>query len=139
MPANAVTYAEDELQVHTVWEQAQSRMQDLHQALKASAEIVTAIRDTKDKLADREREIVTTTRGAFHELSETAWSKKLKELVHDDPTSKDLRDLLRGHEAAHDEAEADVKYHTQGVQLYQARMIELGGLLNFYAATKRTA
>lgn len=136
MAKNPVEYAEVELGVHSTWTDATARLDALQQALQTEHEAAQAIKQTKDKLADREREIVTQTRGGFHELSDTAWKTKLKELVHDDPASKELRDSLRSHEASHDQAGADVRYHTQGVQLYTARITELGGLLNFYAASR---
>lgn len=119
-----------------MWDDARTAMDNLHDALERETNATKQIRQLRDQINDREHQIVTGSRPAFIELSETAWNKKAKELFHDDPNLKELRQKIRDEEAKHDQAQADVKYCTTDCQMFASRMDELSGLLNFYAASK---
>lgn len=134
---NPVQYAEDHLGVHEVWKEAERRLivhSDLTDQIK---ELNRRIRDAKDNLADREASIVADNGAAIVGMSKTAAKEHMKVVIDADPEIQRIRDQIATADAERAEADADLRHHDLGLKVLTARMQELGGLLEFYAAAKR--
>lgn len=139
MAKNPVEYAEQTLKVHEVHETAVDALKRLEQGLQDRLKCQVYIRQCKSTITDREMVVANDVRAADPEASLAAFERSLKIAVHDDPELKKLRNLL---DAAHndlDMAEATVEAMKATARVQSSRMVELGGLLEFYAVTKRTA
>jgi hypothetical protein len=135
---NPVDYAEQTLGVHTVYEEAQKRL-DLHGQLTGQiAALNAAIRADKDNLAARESTLVAEHGAHTAGMSKTAAKEYMKAIIESDPEVERIRDRLAEHESDRAVMDADLRHHAAGLQMLTARMHELGGLLEFYAAAKRT-
>jgi hypothetical protein len=137
MPPNAVQYAEDVLEVHKVWQQAQERFDQYTSALGDRAKLQSDLRKIRASLSDREAILIQEGRIKYAELSATAFDKVYRTLVHDDSDHRELREHERERQCDLDLVEADISAHEYQLKLFTSRMNELGGLLEFYAAAKR--
>jgi hypothetical protein len=136
---NPVEYAEKVLDVHGPWTQAQERLTHYEKAVDVAAEARTGIRRLKQQIADRRTEILTEaplTVPNYMDLNTTQKRDAIKILVSGDAVCNQLEDEMDDVQSALEQAQAEIKYHEQGLFVFTARMTELGGLLNFYAEVK---
>jgi hypothetical protein len=135
---NAVQYAENDLGVHSVYEEAERRLNAHDAATDVLAEALHQIRLLRSEIAAMERDIVSyaATLPEYSSLSKTAFRDAMKDAVKGNERMIDLQQKLSDAEQARDDAEIDVKHHALAVGLATARLNELGGLLQFYAASK---
>lgn len=131
-----VTYAENTLGVHRVFEEAERRFALHAEASENVTRTQDEIRALKAQVEEREIEIVSDERAKEHGLSKTAFGDHLKEVLREDPDLRALRSKISNLEGMRNDYEQQVKHHQLGVQLASARMQELEGLLSFYAACK---
>lgn len=136
MATNPIKYAEQELGVHQAYERAQAARQRFAKFAVTLNEANTAIRHIHEMMDDREQELVAEQRAANPEMSATAFKEHMKEVVHADESMKDFRKDLMDKQDSRDAAEISVEAAKYAMRVEAARLNELGGLLNFYAATK---
>lgn len=133
---NPVEYAESVLDVHGVWNEAQERLAAHEEAKNAYLAALTSIRWTENQIATREAEIVAEERGTHPDMKITEFKQHVATVQATDETTVDFRGVLADQKAIRDEAEQGMKHHDLGVRALTARMNELAGLLDFYAAAK---
>ena len=136
---NPVQYAEDVLNVHGVFDEAESVYIRYTTALDAHTDNVAAVRTLREGLADAEAEVSVRERAANPDQSVTAFEKHLKDVLRNDSEVRKIRHNLMEAQYAADQSEADIKRHDGKLKMLAARMEELGGLLNYFAATKMAA
>jgi hypothetical protein len=136
VPKNPVSYAEDDLGVHVVWDEARARL-DEHETAKARyLAALKSLRITERQITDRNMELVTEQRGLQPELKVTAFREHMKVVAAEDDTMVGLQSQLEDDKTERDEAKADMEHHELGLRALTARMHELAGLLEFYATAK---
>lgn len=139
MAKNAVQYAEDDLGVHEVWDEAQRRLNQHEDAKNIYLTAMRQVRELKEQMRTREMEIVSDERGTNPDMKVTAFREHVKVCFENDADLTDYRSTLAMLESDKDRAKADMDHHALGVQATTARMSELAGLLNFYSAAKAAA
>lgn len=135
---NSVQYAEQHLQVNSVYTEALTLEAEYGELVEKVKVINDLLREVEDNLEERERSIAATLMADkdYVQLSKTALREAIKHDIDNNEEVIDLRRqiaVLKGDRASF---EYDMKIRTQGIALRVARMTELGGLLNFYAAAK---
>lgn len=136
---NAVQYAEEDLGVHVVWDEAQTRLEQHDEAKNTYLNCLRQIRDLKERMRTRETTIVSDERGKFPDMKVTPFRDHIKAEFEADSALQEYRDELAVIESDRDRAKADMDHHSLGVQATVARMSELAGLLHFYSAAKAAA
>lgn len=134
-----VHYAEDDLGVHNIYDEARAHFDDHSYYTKQVESLNLQIRDIKTQIEDREREVVSDERAKQLDLSKTAFGEHLKEVLKADESLRAMRGDLSALEAERSNCELNLKNLSLGIQLRSARMEELGGLLYFYAVCKGVA
>lgn len=134
--ANPIQYAEDTLGVHAVWTETQARLETHKQLTDERASLLGELRVNRTFQADREAVIVAEVVGEYSELSDTARNRIVKTKVHDDAEHRRLRSEERALQSRLDLVDGSLTHHERGIGALSSRMVELGGLLNFYAAAK---
>lgn len=137
MAQNPVQYAEGVLGVHAVYADSLDRLDSYEVAVQAGVDARHRVKARKDALDQRELEVIADRRSERHEMSATAFKTALKEWLAADEQYQRLLDELHEAEFDRDQADADARIHEHGVRVHTARMEELAGLLNFYAAAKQ--
>lgn len=131
-----VSYAEHTLKVHEIYDESRSALEDLEHAHAAVTTHAAAIRDVQEQIAVREAVVISEQRAAHADLSDTAFQREVKNFLAMDEDLQRHRGDLRSAQRSHDEAKDGVRQHEQRLRIATARMEELGGLLNFYGASK---
>lgn len=139
MAGSPITYAEETLGVHEVWKETEFRLSEHQKLTNRRAHYLSDLRANRAHQSDREAVIATEATGKYSDLSDTARTKVIKSLVHDDTEHASLRQAERDLQADLDQCDGDLSHHEKGIAALSARMVELGGLLQFYAAAKLTA
>lgn len=132
----ALAYAEDQLGVHNVFDEAQGVQMDLDEALSALDKAQDERRDLDHKIDDREMDILILERGKHADHSEAALSRHLKEVYFKDETLKRLKMERNAKAGECTGLELDISYLKARVTILSARMTELGGYFNYLAVTK---
>lgn len=131
-----ISYAEESLGVHRVFEEGERRYELHAEASDALDRTSDEIRSVRAEIEASEIELVSDLRAQQNDMSKTAFGEFLKERLKEDADLRVLRTRLAHLEGVRAEYERQVKHHQLGVHLATARMEELGGLLEFYAACK---
>ena len=133
-----LTYAEEKLEVNSVYQNAIKHRDALDTVMTALAETRDQKRIIERQTADREMEILFEERSKHPEMSAAGMDKHLKLAHHADELLRDLRNQhvkavndLDGLEIDKSMLEVDIKIAT-------ARMIELGGYLQYLAVLKQS-
>ncbi len=135
---NPVVYAEQTLGVHQVWDDAQTAQRDMEAITELATQVSIEIRGLRAAIADQENKLATTFRGENLDLSQTAFERQLRTVLHEDDTMHELRDRMIDCQSKQDEAEGRIRLLSATVTITAARLNQLGGLLNFYAAAAVT-
>lgn len=140
MPKNPVAYAEEDLGVHEILAGV------LDARDKLDKEVLTVLADARDQkrkaeqdLDDRETDLLIAERGKHSDISATALKEHMKVILYKDAEWKRLRDLVRTLTDQIDGAEVDRKLRERDIEIGCARMVELGGYLNYLAAAKNAS
>ena len=133
---NPVEYAEVELGVHEVWEQASHRLEQHEDAKDLYLTSLRQVRNIKADIRSAEMDLASDERGKFPEMKVTPFRDHMKAAYESDERLSSLRADLAAAESSRDEAKADMDHHSLGVHAMTARMHELAGLLQFYSAAK---
>lgn len=132
----ALEYAEFQLGVHAVYESALKAREELDGVLTEIDSIRDRKRSVEREISDLEMDILFEERSKHPEMSAAAMDKHLRLAYHQNGQLKALRENhvktvgeLDGREIDKSVLEADIRIAT-------ARMIELGGYLQYLAAVK---
>ena len=135
--AKALTYAEQNLGVHTVYAEAL----EAEEKLRASRE---NLRDLKRWKADEEEQYNTAelafysdTRAKLTEMSQAQFDKHIKVAINQHPELRDLRGKLAHRQYQIETAEYDIAVFRTTIEIRVARLHELGGYLGDLAEIKR--
>lgn len=134
--ARAMNYAEQNLGVHTVYSDARKLSEQLRLDNNAVTEWADQRRRINEALADREHVLVNQTRGKHPDDSVAAFDRRMKEVLQEDADMRRLRGEAMDAHMKHERAELQVRETEFQIRIATARMEELGGLLQFYGATK---
>jgi uncharacterized coiled-coil DUF342 family protein len=136
---NPVEYAERVLEVHDIFVSTEQVLDEHARALDAMTSANRRIRDLEEDLRLAE---IDTGIAAERAADAREWkgigqrSKFVKDFITSHPEVVNLRGEIESAKNRRDEAEADVRHLALVIGARTARMNELGGLLNFYAAAK---
>lgn len=131
MPSKARTYAENELGVHEIYQTAQDANGEMIDLQVTLLGVKDQRRKITEEMADREVDIWRELRGKNPELSATALDAKAKQERRVDTMMQDLRRGLLDAQRQEDKLEQDIKAKQNRINSANARMVELGGYLNF--------
>lgn len=95
--------------------------------------------DMEERYRDAELEFISDQRGNHADLSQTAWEKLAKELVHKEPDLRKLRGQLADKALELEATEASVRKAQTDCDIAVARLHELGGYLAYLAAIKQAS
>lgn len=137
MSAKALDYAEQQLGVHEVYEQARKARNDLDECLTRLSEARDKKRDLEFRLSDREMEIAADERGRHPDMSQAAMDKHLKQAFAQDDSWRELREQLSKVIGDAEGYEYDKAIHETDIRIAVARLQELGGYFNYLAAVKQ--
>lgn len=131
MASKMRTYAENELGVHEVYEEAQKANAELIDQNIALVGVKADRRRITEEITDREVAIWREARDRNPELSATALDAKSKQERRTDPTMQHLRQALLEFQKREDDLEFKVKACQNRITIATARMTQLGGYFNF--------
>jgi hypothetical protein len=131
-----VQYAETILGVHTEYEALESIITDLDDALKNQAALSVMVRQLRHSLSEREYEITCKVRAEYESSSQAAFDRKVKELIDADPDVQSFRQEILNASNRADTQSAEVRTLEVRAKAKNSRLVELGGLLHYYASCK---
>ena len=134
----AKEFAEKELGVNTAYQDALEAQTTYDEAMQKRDFVMGQIRTKRNFIADRETDVYQETVDANPGEKPTPLKEKVKTAVANDEQLRGLRAELANLQTEHDEAETAAESAKYKMRLYTARMEELAGLLQFYAAVKLT-
>lgn len=133
---NAVTYAETELKVHEVYDHACEAARHLTRHTQEIVKYKADIRELEWKIALRETEILDEEWSKHPDMPVTRMDKHVKAAQLKDPKLDGLHGDLRYIRFELDKAEELKKNEEIRARVHSARMIELGGYLQYLAEAK---
>ena len=134
-----VEYAEVDLKVHETFHDAWQVNEAHSAAVMRRVTQMQKLRECRDDIEYREHEIVTDLRGKYMDASEAALTRAVKLAFKDDTHLQSLSRMERVMQGEIDGTDAEIDSLKSTLKLLTARLSELGGLLNFYAAAKAAA
>jgi predicted nucleic acid-binding Zn-ribbon protein len=134
-----VSYAENELKVHAVHDDALAAHETLTGALDEYAAASRTIRSTHEAIERREHVLASDIKGGDPGMSQEALKRALKDAQHTDDELVSLRAALHQAQDRQNNSYAVIEREKYRLRVLSARMNELGGLLSFYAAAKTAA
>lgn len=129
-----VAYAEDTLDVHTTLDRTTEALDALAAAQENVVRLADRLRTIRERISDAEANAAIDLRGLHPEWSQTQFEKELRIYIQLNGDLSDQRATLREAQFEHEFAEAEVRKAEFFIKVGCARLVELGGLLNFYAA-----
>jgi hypothetical protein len=135
--SRAIAYAETRLKVHEVYLESCKALRLAEEGRALVTTLSHNKRVLQDAMTDVEMQLVSTERAAFPDMSQAAFDRHIKAVVHGDPDMTTLRLKLLEDQHQLDQADDSLHQAELTVRVLTARMEELSGLLNFYAATKQ--
>lgn len=137
--ATPVTYAEDNLGVHEVYNNSMAAHDDLNASLGDHAREAKELRRLHDEVDTREYELATEVRASDPTISQEALKRAIRDAQQTDESIIALRRSIRDAQDRQEDAQALVEMNKYRLRVLSARMNELGGLLAFYAAVKSSS
>lgn len=136
---NPVEYAEQELGVHTVYEELEAALLIHEECSGRVSACRVQIRRIEAEIADKEAEILDQV-WADHSGESGAEKERIyKRKVSNSSTIRRLKADVRDHEDELEREKAAQHHASLKCAALSARLTELGGLLTFYAAAKLAA
>jgi hypothetical protein len=132
----ALEYAEQQVGVHKVWEEAQVHAAYLSELRTQLAHMRHAKAVHEDAYQTAEYEFITDTRAQLAEMSQTAFDKAIKAAVHKEPSLRSMRADLARESLNIELTEANVARARVDIEIATARLTELGGYFAYLAAIK---
>lgn len=136
MQMGAVSYAEEELRVHKIYEDAIKARDELSQILSELADMRKDRRQVEYDLEMLELEIATEERVKHPEMSATAMKDHLKSACYKDERWRAFKQKIVEVSSAIDEEDADRRLTEKDLDIANARMNELGGYLFYLGSAK---
>ena len=130
----AVAYAEETLDVHGAYDRANEAVATLEDNLKVVRKTGQRRRSVEEQMLDREMELSAGERALNPDLSQAAFDRHMKTVLHNDARMGDLRTTLAAHRSEHERAEHEAELSRIRARVECSRLEELNGLLQFYAA-----
>lgn len=131
-----VRYAEDELNVHRIFEECVQAREKLDGILTDLSERRDKRRSAEEELRDREYEVAAEEWSKNPDFSATKMDQHLKRVRHMDPICHDLRQQVADSTSDIEGLEYDKAIAETDIKIAVARMHELGGYLYYLAAIK---
>jgi len=132
----ALTYAEEQLGVHTVYNEVLAKRNDLDEVLSEISELRDKKRSLQMSLEDKEMAVAADEWGKHPDMAVSRMEKHVKVAFSNDGEIRGMREELakvsgdiEGREFDRDMLETDIK-------IAVARLHELGGYLQYLAAIK---
>ena len=135
----ALRYAENELGVHKVYNEARQARQSLDNTLTALSERRDSRRDVEERIIFRELDLTSDERGKHADMSEAAMARHLKLVFHGDSELQQLRTDLRELQDSIEGLEYDKLIAETDIKIAVSRLQELGGYLQYLAVIKSQA
>jgi hypothetical protein len=132
--SNPVTYAEGTLAVHKVYDDALDAHRLMDNTLTRANALLRRIHELKENIADREGVLLTDLRAAFAEVGSQEFQRIAKANIQADEELRGFRRSLASVENERDSALGAVRSLERRIEIDVARMHQLAGLLEFYAA-----
>lgn len=136
MSAKALKYAEDNLGVHTVYDEALSLRGELDGVFTDLDKAQDQKRQLVDEVADREADLLSDERGKHSDMSATALAEHMKVIKRKDTFLHELRSKLSEVSGAISGMEYDADLLKLSIKIKVARLEELGGYLHYLAVLK---
>jgi len=108
-------------------------LSEAHDRIAASAKDKRSFVEMMDTI---ELDIMTRERAAQPELSQAAFERHIKPVLHSDSRLRDLRARVDEATAEHERANLDARLQERTILVKSSRMQELAGVLTFYASVK---
>lgn len=136
MSRKALDYAEQDLGVHAVHEQALKGRDSLDVALKALAFTQDRKRRITENLTVREAELGIEERGKHPDMAQGTMDKHLKHSIQKDAKHASLRKELADAISEAEGLENEITILKRDIDIAVARMNELGGYFSYLSAIK---
>jgi hypothetical protein len=135
--ANPVAYAEDTLGVNTVWTACQDASEGLITVVTELAAVRNEIRDIEAKVSYREMEVTESEWAKHPDMPVTRMDKHVKAAFLKDVDLQEFQAQLRSLRGKAERLDGMKIEGETIVRVTTARMIELGGYLQYLAAAKQ--
>lgn len=129
-------YAEKNLGVHTVYEEAEVLTQRLEEHMTKLSDVIITRRKADDLISDREMDLLSAERAKHSDLSQAAMDRRVKEIQHKDPELRTLRADRSRYASEVSGLELDIDHLKWQLKVKVARMEELAGYLQYLSALK---
>jgi len=139
MSNKALTYAEQTLGVHEVYERVQTALESLDSTLADLDKALDLKRELAEEQSDREVGLIGEMRGVHPQMSETAFKTNLKVWEREDAELRRIRGQLNMVLGEIQGLEIDAEMWRARIRVGTSRMEELGGYLHYLAAVKNQA
>lgn len=134
--ARAQAYVRDTLAVDAVNDDAEAALAALSEAHDRIADTAQRKRALVEEMETIELEITLRERAEQAELSQAAFERHIKPVLHRDPDLTALRRRLDEVTGEHERANLDARLLERTILVKSSRMQELAGVLAFYASVK---
>lgn len=139
MTAKALTYAEQTLGVHFVYDKALATRDKLDAVLGELGLARDRKRDLEFRLNDREMMVTSDEYGRHADMAQGRMDKHVKVALSQDDEWRELREQLSKTLGDIEGLEFDKSMHEVDIKISISRMGELGGYLTYLAEVKRAA
>lgn len=136
MTTRGLAYAEETLGVHTVYTEAIALRENFARLQNELLKRRSDRRMAEDVNASREMDLTIEHRGRHPEMSEAAFGRHMKVVLHQDAQIQAGRDTLSGVEINIDRLQTDLRLVEIDLKVSVARLEELGGYFVYLAALK---
>lgn len=131
----ALAYAEAELGVHQVWQNAGQVSTDIEAWYKTLSDLEAGVRRINREIEERKNELLLHLLTQKFE-SQAAFDRAYKGTVAGDEGLNQLERQLLAEMAQRDSIHNQIKASENNLKAYNARMVELGGYFQYLAALK---
>ena len=139
MSAKALKYAEEELGVHAIFKETVDLVEELEGLRLKLDKAQAERRGIEASMRWREVELIQAKRSAHPSMSDTRFKSEFRIWETEDPDLAGFRLQLEDIRFDCDSLESQVEVVRAKIKAGSARMVELGGYLNYLAAVKTQA
>jgi hypothetical protein len=134
--ARAQAYVRDHLDADGIYAEAEAALAVLSDAHDRIADTGARKRALVEEMDTIELDLTTRERADKAELSQAAFERYIKPVLHNDPELRALRARVDEVSAEHERANLDARLAERTITVKSSRMQELAGVLAFYASVK---
>jgi len=132
----SIDYAEEKLGVHAVYESAIQSREKLVDILASIVDARANKREFEALISDHEYNLIAQETGANPSMSQAALDRHMKVVIAQDDAHSELRGQLREVAKGIDLLETKKAVLEADIRIDSARLVELGGYLQYLAAVK---